>query len=204
MMKEDTSWIRLEPSRYIPEEYRNTPVLANRWCKMHPHVIFPQYRYSVYLDANTLIVSDFTALINRLGAFPIAMFRHKNRGCVYDELEACIIKKKAPRKALEKQRELLKAHGVPRQYGLAEATVIVRRHMEKECIDVMENWWQSFLEGAGRDQISLIDTLWKLKINPSQITTLGSNLYKCDLFILMSHHKENVKNKRKNQLKRAE
>ena len=180
-------WKRLDPSTYIPEEYQKNPVLANRWCKMHPHEIFPQYQYSVYIDANILIVSDFTVFINRLKAFPVAMFRHKNRNCVYDEIEACVIKEKAPRDKLKKHRAVLEAHGVPRKYGLAEATVIVRRHMEQDCIILMENWWQAYLAGSGRDQIALIDVLWRSNIKPAQITTLGSNLYQCDLFILMPH-----------------
>lgn len=184
----NSAWFRLDPADYIPEEYRKNPTYANRWCKMHPHVIFPEYRYSVYIDANCLVVSDFTVLINRMGEFPVSMFRHKNRDCVYDEIEACRIKNKAPRRALKKERAVLEVHGVPRKYGLAEATVIARRHMEPECIRLMEAWWQALLSGCGRDQIALIEVLWSAGIRPSQITTLGTNLYQCDLFILMPHH----------------
>ena len=188
-LRTDTAWTRLDPGAYIPEAYRENPTLANRWCKMHPHVLFPQYRYSVYIDANCLVVSDFTVLINRMGDCPVAMFRHKNRECVYDEIDACQIKGKAPRKELQKHRTVLEAHGVPVKYGLAEATVIARRHMEPECIRLMEDWWQAFLAGSGRDQIALIDVLWHAGIRPSQVTTLGTNLYQCDLFILMPHHR---------------
>ena len=185
----ESKWKRIDPEPLIPQEYQKDPVLSNRWCKMHPHVIFPQYQYSVYIDANCLVVSDVTDLINRMEDFPVAMFRHKNRDCVYDEIEACIIKKKAPRESLIRHRAVLENHGVPKQYGLAEATVIARKHLEKECIDLMEDWWQAFLAGSGRDQIALIDALWKAGIKPSRITTLGLNLYQCDLFILMPHHK---------------
>ena len=185
----ESKWKRIDPELFIPQEYRHNPALSNRWCKMHPHKLFMDYRYSIYIDANCLIVSDFTDLINRMGDFPVAMFRHKNRDCVYDEIEACIIKKKASRESLFRQRTVLENHGVPKQYGLAEATVIARRHMEKECIALMESWWQAFLTGSGRDQISLIDALWKEGINPTQITTLGPNLYQCDLFILMPHRR---------------
>lgn len=188
-LQTNSAWIRLDPADYIPEEYRKKPTLANRWCKMHPHVIFPQYRYSVYIDANCLVVSDFTVMINRMGDFPVAMFRHKNRECVYDEIEACRIKNKAPKKALLKHRTILESHGVPRKYGLAEATVIARKHLESECINLMEDWWQAFLAGSGRDQIALIDALWRSGIRPSQITTLGNNIYQCDLFIVMPHQK---------------
>ena len=185
----DSAWKRPDTAAVIPREYRQDPVLANRWCKMHPHLLFPDYSCSVYVDANVLVVSDLTVLINRMGDFPVSMFRHKNRDCVYEEIEACVIKNKAPRKDLMRQRALLEAHGVPRGCGLAEATVIARRHREQACIDLMEDWWQAFLSGCGRDQIALIDVLWRAGIEPSKITTLGPNLYLCDLFVMMPHRR---------------
>ena len=187
--KQEGYWKPINPQQFVPPEYLESPVLANRWCKMHPETLFPEYRYSIYIDSNFLIVSDFTVLINRMQDYPVAMFRHKNRDCVYDEVTACMIKKKAPREALERQRALLKAHGVPEKYGLLEAPVIVRRHHDPRCMELMDTWWQAFLEGSRRDQISLIDALWKLKIQPSEIGTLGPSINLCNLFIRMPHKK---------------
>lgn len=187
VLQPGSCWKPLNPSKCIPKQYREDPLLSNRWCKMHPHVLFPEYRYSVYIDANFLIVSDFTELVNRMGDFPAAMFRHKNRNCVYDEIKACRIKNKAPHEALRMHGALLKKHGVPKKYGLLEATVIVRRHRETRCIELMELWWQAFLKGCGRDQIALIDALWEMGICPSALGALGPNLDRCDLFIRMPH-----------------
>ena len=78
----------------VPAEYVSDPVLANRWCKMHPHQLFPQYPLSVYLDSNIRIVSDLTALTSAMTGFPVCMFRHKQRDCVYEEIHACLLKKK--------------------------------------------------------------------------------------------------------------
>ena len=186
-----SSWKGLDPSACIPKEYQGDPTLSNRWCKMHPHELFPEYRYSIYIDSNFLIVSDFTELANRMGEFPVAMFRHKNRDCVYEEVEACMLKNKAPRDALKAHAALLRAHGVPEKYGMLEAPVIARRHMEPGCVELMDRWWDAFLQGSGRDQIALIDALWALGIQPSRLSALGRSIYLCDMFIAMKHREQN-------------
>lgn len=183
-------WKVLDFENCVPREYRRNPQLSNRWCKMHPHILFPEYSISIYVDGNILIVSDFTELANRIESFPVAMFRHKNRNCVYREVDACLIKEKAPRRALEADRNRLKEHGVPENYGLLEATVIARRHQDSRCVNLMEKWWDLYLQGSGRDQISLIDALWETKIEPSILGALGANLNLCDLFIYMPHKKQ--------------
>ena len=144
-------------------------MLSNRWCKMHPHLLFPDHRTSVYLDSNVLVVSDLTALARGLDDYPVAMFRHKNRDCAYQEIEACIVKGKDSKERLRAQGAVLRAHGVPEHGGLLEAPVIVRRHHDD------------------RDQIALADALWVRGIDASVVGTLGSDLRTCDLFITMPH-----------------
>ncbi|MBQ6395019.1 MAG: DUF616 domain-containing protein, partial [Atopobiaceae bacterium] len=131
-------WTHIDPASVVPQELLGDPVRSNRWCKMHPHLLFPEHALSIYFDSNILIASDPTALaygMEREEAFPVAMFRHKNRDCVYDEILACVVKGKAPFEALEAHKELLRAHGVPRHHGLLEAPVIVRRHNDPRCIE---------------------------------------------------------------------
>ena len=185
------AWQTLPAAGVVPAEHENDPVLANRWCKMHPHEIFPEYPLSVYLDSNILVVSDLTALTAALSDFPLAMFRHKNRDCVYEEIRACILKKKDTEEALKRQEALLLEHGVPKNCGLLEAPVLVRRHGQPECRELMEDWWNAFLSGSRRDQISLIDVLWRKGIPVTVPGTLGYDLRECDLFIVQPHSKKN-------------
>lgn len=180
-------WKTVCAQEVVPAEYVSDPVLANRWCKMHPHQLFPQYPLSIYLDSNIRIVSDLTALTSAMTGFPVCMFRHKQRDCVYEEIHACLLKKKDTRASLQRQQALLRTHGVPEHYGLLEAPVLVRRHADPACRDLMETWWDSFLAGSRRDQIALIDALWKLEISPSLIGTLGNDVRECDLFMIMPH-----------------
>ncbi len=180
-------WMKSDLSG-IPQEIRRDPVLCNRWCKMHPHVLFPGFRYSIYIDANIWVLSDLTPLIATLDRFPVAMFRHKHRDCVYEEVEACIRQKKADPASLKAHEELIRSHGIPEHWGLLEASVIPRKHGDLRCVSLMEAWWEAFRQNSKRDQISLIDCLWTAGIEPARIGVLGSNLQKCDLFLQLSHN----------------
>ncbi len=43
-----------------PLQYNKSDVSRNnRWHKMHPHILFPEYKDSIYIDANINILSDF-------------------------------------------------------------------------------------------------------------------------------------------------
>lgn len=178
-------WTQMDAE--LPEECVGDPVLSNRWCKMHPHLLFPAYDYSIYVDANIWIFSDLTPLTAGLDRYPVAMFRHKHRACVYDEVRACIYQKKDDPQVLKAYGRLLRSRGIPRRWGLLEASVIARRHNDPTCISLMDAWWEAFLRNSRRDQISLIDCLWTAGLEPQRIGTLGSNLQQCRLFLQMGH-----------------
>lgn len=184
-------WKRLDPGA-LPDGVAADPVLANRWCKMHPHLLFPEYAYSVYLDANIWVVSDLTPLTANLERFPVAMFRHKKRDCVYEEVEACLAQGKGAPEELLPHARLLRSHGIPEHWGLLEASVIARKHLDPACVALMDAWWEAFLANSRRDQISLIDCLWLKGIEPSGIGVLGDNLQRCDLFLQMRHREDSA------------
>lgn len=184
------AWQYLDPARFVPAEFRRDPILCNRWCKMHPHLLFPEYDVSLYLDSNLLVVSDLTPLVTALDHFPVAMFRHWKRDCVYREVQACLDARRDTRENLKRHEERLRDQKIPEGWGLLEAPVIARQHHEARCISLMEHWWDNFLSGSRRDQLSLIETLWQQGIEPEQIGTLGPNLYRCNLFVKTTHRKK--------------
>ena len=74
-------------------ELRNVPSdltylkgnLINRYCKMHPFKLFPEYNFSIYIDGNVQVVSDVTYLtqLARESKCGIAMHLHQSRNCIY-------------------------------------------------------------------------------------------------------------------------
>lgn len=185
-VERNSRWRIINPNDVIPKEI-TSPIERNRYTKMLPHKIFRDYDYSIYVDGNVFITSDLSILIRSLEEYPIAMHRHKNRNCVYEEIEACISKRKDNIERLIDHRRLLKSNGVPSHGGLLEATVIARKHSDKQCIDLMEKWWDEFLNYSKRDQISLIDCLWKSKIDINIVAQLGDNIMDNDNFIIIPH-----------------
>lgn len=185
-----SQWKSLDIRSLLPSGIQRDPVACNRWCKFHPHLLFPDYQYSIYIDSNIWVFSDLTPLTASLDSFPVAMFRHKKRNCVYEEIQACLDQNKGDRGRLEQQVDELKALGIPPHWGLLEASVIARQHLDPACVSLMEKWWDSFMLGSGRDQISLIECLWRDGIDPYAIGTLGDNLQRCDLFLQTRHVNE--------------
>lgn len=179
-------WQLLDPSGVLPADV-TAPAQKNRWCRMHPGLLFPGYDVSVYVDSSTLIASDLTPLANAAKGRPVAMFAHMDRECVYDEIEACRIKKKAPASMLDAQRDHLLELGVPRYWGLLETPVVVTDLRSPESAEILQAWWDEYSLFPGRDQISLIACLFQLKIFPGQIAALGSDLRNCDLFLRLPH-----------------
>ena len=186
----DSAWQPIDASVVPPAA--DTGIARNRWAKMHPHLLFPNHEYSLYLDCNCWIVSDLTPLIATLESYPVAMFPHKNRDCVYDEVEACLLQRKDDPESLEAHRRALAEHGVARHAGLLEATVIARKHHAPESVELMQRWWQEFCSHSNRDQIGLADCLWQMDIPANRLATLhlcgtGTTAPECSLFVMMPH-----------------
>ena len=59
------SYFCLDIKDYIPSHITDT-TRQNRYCKINAHKIFPQYRFSIYYDANTIFTKDFTYMIEKL------------------------------------------------------------------------------------------------------------------------------------------
>ena len=185
-LPQDCGWKRLDAKKYLPKKEMSN-IEKNRFFKMLPHILFADFEFSIYVDANVIIVSDLTPLVNAMSEMPIAMFLHKNRNCVYEEANACIQKNKDKKERLQAHIEYLREHGVPEHSGLLEATVIVRKHHDELCKTLMEQWWEEFEQYSKRDQLSLRNCFWVNHIDIDKVGILGNNLYKCNKFIIANH-----------------
>lgn len=175
----------------IPDNIKNMDnILINRYIKMHPHILFPNYDYSIYLDGNVEIISDLSNLISATYNMKsgIAMHRHQLRDCIYDEVKACKILKKGNYKKMDKQITKYKIEGFPKKFGMLEATVIVSNLKNINTAKIMEKWWKEFKNSESmRDQIALHYVIWKLGYTLDDFGNLGNNVYMNPKFRIKIH-----------------
>ena len=161
----------------------------NRYYKMHPHLLFPEYKYSLYLDGNINVISDPTEFLSKISKHGIAVHNHFRRKCVYDEIESCKKNEKTDSKILLKHQKFLEENGMPRDYGMLELPIILRKHHNSKCIEIMEDWWNEYSLYSKRDQISFPHVLFKKKIRTNELSTLGEDIYSNYAFRKIKHNK---------------
>ena len=174
-VSEDSSWQKVDLSSYNSRIQSLTNAEKNRWFKMFPDALFPDYDYSVYVDASILIISDLTEYVNYLGKYGIGLFSHPCN-CIYDECNRCVFFNKITKEQGQKQIEFLKSEGMPENYGLCEGGVIVRTHHSSLCKKIMKEWWEAYYNGPRRDQLSFTYILFKNDIACEDIYLPGNSI----------------------------
>lgn len=175
-------------------------VLSNqkkqRYVKMHPHKLLPEYDYSIYVDANIDILKDPTPLIHNEYFLQIPM--HPDRNCLYKEYKACVIIKKDTLTNMKPQIDRYREEGFPEKYGLTQNNIIFRKHNDPKCIELMELWWKEVFKGSYRDQISFEYVLWKFrKTNTDKILIMDKNISDSAYFKWYKYHGNIVRPERK-------
>lgn len=186
----NSSYNWIDAKKIIPANIIS-PIKRNRYIKMHPDIIFPQYKYSIYVDANIEIKGDLSTFICRSRS-GICVFLHSRRDCLYYEAMTIVnYKRIVPEDAILQISKYLK-EGMPLHYGLTEMPVIVREHNNPLCKKIMKEWWIEFQNGSQRDQLSFTYVLWKNGLTLNDLAILGSNVRSSDKLKFHKHHKDSI------------
>lgn len=176
----------------------DSPILRARWAKLHPQELLPEYSLSVFMDANLCIASsDFYAALleDRKPAFSVltacyrpasepdswenglvAVLEHPERDCVWEELRYCYLKDKVSTRTAVGWHRFLKETGMPRHWGLAETSILLRAHLDPQVVALDELWWELLLlSGGTRDQLALTPALYRLGMEPVLLLGPGLN-----------------------------
>jgi hypothetical protein len=136
--------------------------LMNRKYKMLPHLFLTEYEWSMYVDANIAIIGNPLDLaLKYLTRYNMVIPKHFARDCVYDEAKECVIVGKAKYKEVVKQMNKYRSEGFPKNFGLSENNIILRKHNDTKIIKLMCEWWNEINIYTNRDQLSLAYVLWK-------------------------------------------
>jgi len=141
----------------------------NRWHKTHPHVLFPEYDLSIYLDSNIDVLTPklfhFIDSEKKL-LVPI----HNSRDCIYAECQAVVAVKKDSPENVQKILNFLKKEHMPHHYGLTENCILIRWHNDSKIKKIMDQWWYFIENYTKRDQLSFSYVLWKNDIKAIDIS----------------------------------
>ncbi|KAJ6806567.1 uncharacterized protein M6B38_289455 [Iris pallida] len=143
--------------------------------KMLSHRLFPQARYSIWVDSKSQFRRDplgvLEALLWRTNS-TLAISEHGARSSLYDEAKAIVHKNKATPEEVEVQLNQYRRDGIPDdkrfkgKKALAEASIIVREHNPLTDL-FMCVWFNEVVRFTSRDQLSFPYVLRRL--NMSQV-----------------------------------
>lgn len=166
-------------------------VRNQRWHKIHPHILFPEYKKSIWLDANINILNedlfadiDMAITESRL----ISIAPHPVRSCIYDELIACMELRKDDENVMRRQVDLIRRAGFPVKNGLFESNIMYREHHDDRVIAVMNDWWWWVENYSRRDQLSLPYVIWQHKLDVKMLTNISYRHNPSVEFIYSANH----------------
>lgn len=175
--------------RPIPEELDGySEVKKQRCIKIMPHKFLPEYDLSIWVDGSVKLKKDVGSFVDKYCVNGnIFIPRHPQRDCIYNEMDVCIKIKKDTAANILPMKSWYKQEGFPEHYGLVQTTIMVRRHNEPDCVQLMEAWWNNLKDHSHRDQLSFDYVRWK---NPEiRVTFLDKSTFKNAWFSWERHKK---------------
>lgn len=162
----DPNWIFIDISKIIPILGIKDNIKISRFFKTHPHIFFKNYEMSLWIDGNIDIIDDPIDICNLLYDEDYMLIsKHPQRDSVYSQVQVCKAMNKDKIENINKLIQYLKQNGFKDSTGLVQSGLIVRKHNNKQCIELMQNWWKLIKEFSCRDQLSFNYCIQKLHAN---------------------------------------
>jgi len=143
----------------------STTVRNARWHKLHPHLLFPQYDQSLWIDGNIDILGpDFFDAILIEETDVIRVAKHPEQRYLRDEFALNRVLDKDDLNLMRLQEEKIAECGFDGDYQdgtFFETNVMWRRHNDERCVEVMDAWWWWIAHYSYRDQLSFTYVLWE-------------------------------------------
>lgn len=149
----------------------------NRYCKLHPHLLFPKYRYTIYLDGSIQILRPISHYIERIGKCGLALHDHRASDCVYSEGIFLTWLGVAQKDEIVREASRFMEEGLPKHFGLRECSMIVTDTANPIIPELYENWYENYLHGSKRDQQALVYTLWEMGFDVDDVGRLGGQFF---------------------------
>jgi hypothetical protein len=144
--------------------------MSAKWYKAMPDEAMPDVRWSIWIDANARVDSvSFAASAVSFAQQGLALFRHPQRDCIYQEARASRLtaRDKYEGQPLEAQVAHYRDLGHPKHGGLFAGGTIVRDSSRPEIREVGKRWLDECVRWSYQDQLSLPVVLRRVGVTPS-------------------------------------
>lgn len=175
----------------------------NRFIKLHPHLLFPEYRYSIYIDGNVILRDDICECIDKIKKSRI-MPLHIYSNDTYAEAIQMSRNALCDSDVVYKQMQSYYLEGFPLNFGHWLNTILIREHNNPICINIMQEWWHEISTKSQRDQLSFPYVLWKNGFTAEDvgvITDCTNTAYDDDYKFFKISLEHNVDRKKKEFMK---
>lgn len=171
--------VDVKPWRWVPlDSKQKTFNLDAKRPKILPHLFFPQYQWSIWVDANIFISGDLSAFLAKVvsSGSKIGQFLHPERDSVFDEAHVCSEKRRCDPSRIQEQMARYRSAGFDDQRELYECNFIVRKHNDPSVVKAMVDWWLETENGSQRDQLSYPYVLWRHGLTPVPLGGKGRSV----------------------------
>lgn len=161
-----------------------SPAKIARCIKILPHLFLSEYETSIWVDGSIEVLGSINEFLYKNSNKQFSLSKHPHRNCVYDEAIAVLKRGKDIPEVVIPQIVKYSREGYPKNYGLVQTGIIIRRHNEDECIKICENWWKEVSNGSKRDQLSFNYSIWNKFIS---VNLLDPSIFCSQYFQLWTH-----------------
>lgn len=140
--------------------------LDNKRFAMKHNILVHQYLlgydFSVSLGAQIKVNCNLDQLMREhFRASDDLMLVFWKDDCVYDEADGCKQRLTDDPERIDEHMRRYRAAGYPARNGLYMSGIIARWHNRARVRALCELWWQEYMQGSRRDQLSLTYAIWK-------------------------------------------
>ncbi len=187
---------RAEFSGNHPWEVRPIPFIdadstrCARFVKTRPDICLPEYKQSIWIDANILIRDDFLESAFdqfSMSSHLVAGIPHSQRDCTYEEFKACKELIKDSEEVLNEQERFYRSNNFKPQCGMIETNLFFRKHLESSVIEFQKTWWRLLNRYSRRDQLSIVPALQSASLEWMEIMPRGMFIANHPSFYIFFH-----------------
>lgn len=131
--------------------------------KILSHIYGYGYDYTIWVDGSVIIQESIGRILDKFSDLncDIALHRHSERDCIYQESKDCIYFKLDDKNIIQSQMNFYKSIAFPKHFGLSETPFIIRKN-NKSVMEFNNFWWAIICSYSKRDQLSFDFVRWML------------------------------------------